>query len=210
MMGEKDRQWEWKRETKGKEPEEAKRKRGIKRKEWIKTGYVSHIVKMQYWQPGYLARLRESHDVSLASVFYQSWIHSVAWNFASSGVSCRGWLWIVTFYSTLSDTATFGLHLFNNVEWADLDFELLKRDHAGPATARLSYTPCVDLTSRCLGRYARLFLAIACGDPGNNASTSNVNTVVGFPRRRPLTGAQRQLVALARFDAVQRQLTNQN
>jgi len=27
--------------------------------------------------------------------------------------------------------ATFGLHLFNNVEWADLDFELLKRDHAG-------------------------------------------------------------------------------
>ena len=52
--------------------------------------------------------------------------------------------------------ATFGLHLFNNVEWADLDFELLKRDHAGPATARLSYTPCVDLTSRCLGRYARL------------------------------------------------------
>jgi len=30
------------------------------------------------------------------SVFYQSSIHPVAWNFASSGVSCRGWLWIVT------------------------------------------------------------------------------------------------------------------
>ena len=159
------------------------------------------------------ARLRESHDVSLASVFQcfispgfiplREILHQVVFRAAADCGSLHFilhfliWPHLDYICSTMSSGRI----------WT-LKFELLKRDHAGgQLQPELHALRRFDVT---LGRYARLFLAIVCGDPGNNASTSNVNIVVGFPRRRPLTGAQRQLVALARFDAVQRQLTHQN